>query len=430
MSQPNASITLEADSNEPIYRRNFFFFTFDGILFMTALSIIGSTTVIPDFVRQLTSSEILIGLSANLFDIGFTLPQLFIARFIIQFERKKWWFIGPSIPVRTIMLIFGMIVMFLGADNPGLILGVFFFCYGLVAFGDGMVGASWADLVGTSLNSRWRARMFGMMSTIVGLIMLALAPLIRLILSDEGPGFPQNYGLLFIGAGVLFAVSIIPIIFVKELPGGKAVEKLPSFREFLPGLVRILRVDAPFRSLIVARILVSFFIMANPFYIGFATTTLGLSSTDAVPNLLAMQTIGAIVGAMVYTWLGAKDNLLYIRLSLGGAAILPVGALLSPVMGPVALYVGFFMSGLCVSNLGLSYINWVITHASPDQRPIYAGLFNTIVALTALLAPFLGGTIATIVGYQVLFVIALVMVIWALVAMLILPKAEVGTASS
>lgn len=429
MSQMNDPIRLEADSNEPVYRRNFVFFLIDGIFFMTALSIIGSTTVIPDFVRQLTDSEILIGLSANLFEIGFTLPQLFIARYIIQFERKKWWFLGPNIPVRMIMLIFGLIVMFLGADNPSLILGVFFVSYGLVAFGDGLVGAAWADLMGTSLNSRWRARMFGLMSTIVGLIMLALAPLIRVILSEEGPGFPQNYGLLFIGAGVLFALSIIPVFFVKELPGGKA-EKLPAFTEFMPGLVKILRADAAFRSLTVTRILFSFFIMANPFYIGFATTTLGLENTDAVPALLAMQTIGSIVGAMFYTWLGAKDNLLYIRLSLGGAAILPIGALLSTLVGPIPLYIGFFMAGLCVSNLGLSYINWVITHASPDQRPIYAGLFNTIVAVTTLISPFIAGTIATYFGYPVLFGIALAMVIWALVAMLFIPPAEARTTSS
>ena len=44
------------------------------------MAIISPTTVIPDFLRRLTDSEILIGLSSSLFTIGFTLPQLFIAR--------------------------------------------------------------------------------------------------------------------------------------------------------------------------------------------------------------------------------------------------------------------------------------------------------------------------------------------------------------
>lgn len=42
---------------------------------MVALGIIGSTTVIPDFVRNLTDSEILIGFSGNIFTVGFALPN-------------------------------------------------------------------------------------------------------------------------------------------------------------------------------------------------------------------------------------------------------------------------------------------------------------------------------------------------------------------
>lgn len=75
---------------ERIYRRNFFYFLTDGILFTLAMNIIGPTTLIPDFIRQLTKSEILIGLSSSIFDIGWTLPQLFIARYIVRFDRKKW----------------------------------------------------------------------------------------------------------------------------------------------------------------------------------------------------------------------------------------------------------------------------------------------------------------------------------------------------
>jgi hypothetical protein len=59
---------------ERVYRRNFGFFLADGILFTVAMTIIGPTTIIPDFVRRLTGSEILIGLSGSMFDILWTLP--------------------------------------------------------------------------------------------------------------------------------------------------------------------------------------------------------------------------------------------------------------------------------------------------------------------------------------------------------------------
>jgi len=406
--------TLTPTQREQVYRRNFLYFLTDGILFTVAMGIIGPTTLIPDFIRHLTKSEILIGFSSSIFDVGFTLPQLFIARYIVRSARKKWWFVGPNIPVRFMMVIFGIVTVILGKDRPALILIAFLICYGVAAFGDGLVGVPWADLIGTSLDDRWRARMFGLMTASGGLIMLLLSPVLGIVLSDSGIGFPNNYALLFGLAGVLFAISILPGVFIRELPGGKAVEKIPSLGEFLPGLGHVLRTDGPFRAIIITRLLTVLFMMAGPFYIGFATVQLGLSSTVAVPTLLAMQTIGNITGAIVYSWLGARNNLLYIRLALSCAMILPITALIASVVGPLPLYFGFFVSGAALSNLSFSYQNWVISYSNPDQRPIYAGLFNTISALISLISPFIAGTIAQTLGYEALFAFAIVMVICAL----------------
>ncbi|MBN1285403.1 MAG: MFS transporter [Anaerolineae bacterium] len=403
---------LSPSFREQIYRRNFLFFLTDGILFTVAMSVIGSTTVIPDFVRRLTDSEILVGLSGSLFEISWMLPQLFIARYIIRFARKKWWFAGPNIPVRFVILIFAVITVRLGKDQPEAILLAFFICYGIAGVGDGVVAVPWADLSGTSLDARWRARVFGFQSAGTGLIMLSIAPLLAPILS--GTEFPNNYALLFGISGMLFVLSIIPVLFVHELPGGKAVEKIPALSEFLPDLGQVLRADEPFRAILITRMLTSLFVMAGPFYIGFATVSLGLSSEVAVPTLLAMQTIGSVSGALAYAWLGAHNNLLYIRLALGGGALLPISALLAGMVGPLPLYLGFLISGLAVSNLGISLQNWVVTYATADRRPIYVGLFNTISAVTSLAAPIIGGTIAQNLGYRPLFAVSLVMALSAL----------------
>jgi predicted MFS family arabinose efflux permease len=160
--------------------------------------------------------------------------------------------------------------------------------------------------------------------------------------------------------------------------------------------------------------LTTLFAMANPFYIGFATVQLGLSSTVAVPTLLAMQTIGDVSGALIYAWLGGRSNLLYMRLALGAAAFVPISALLAAVIGPLPLYLGFLVSGLTVHNLFVSYQNWVVTYATHEQRPIYAGLFNTAGTVISLSAPIIGGTIVQQSGYEALFVVALAMVLGAL----------------
>jgi len=409
MSAAAAQLVVEPE-RERIYRRNFVYFLADSLLFTVAMGIIGATTVIPDFVRNLTDSEILIGLCGSLFTIGFTLPQLLVARYIVRYERKKWWFVGPNIPVRFVILLFALLTLWLGKHQPQLILLAFFICYSIAAIGDGLVGVPWADLAATCLDNRWRARMFGLTTVATGVIMLLIAPLIGVVLGEQGPAFPNNYALLFGSAGLLFVISILPGLFFHEPPGGKAVEKLPALDEFLPNLGHLLRDDGPFRAFITVRMGTNLFMMAAPFYIGYATVDLGLSSEVAVPVLLVMQTIGSLAGAVAYTWLGERNNLLYIRLALGAAALLPVSALLAWLVGPLPLYIGFLLSGLANgSNLFAGYLNWVVGYAHPDQRPLYVGLSNTVSAGISLIAPVIGGTIAQHFGYRPLFAVSLVM---------------------
>ena len=399
---------------ERVYRGNFFYFLADDISWNVADGMIGETTVIPDFVRLLTSSEILIGLSSSLPTIGGTLPQLLVARYIVRAERKKWWFVGPNIPARSMILIFAAILLWFGSGRPELILPAFFICYSILSFGNGLAGVPWADLAGTSLDNRWRARELGLRTVCTGLIMLAVAPLIGVVL---GPGvlrFPDNYAVVFGAAGVVLVLGILPGLFIHELPGAKAVARLPALGEFLPELGRVLREDVPFRAFIITRMCVSLFMMGAPFYIGYATVELGLSSAVAVPVLLTMQTLGSLAGALAYTRLGTHSNLLSIRLAVGALALLPVCALLAGVAGPLLLYFGFMVSGLASSIWFSSYLNWIVGYAPPAQRPMYVGLSNTLTAVFSLLAPFIGGTIVQTLGYRPLFTVALVMALAAL----------------
>jgi MFS family permease len=409
---------LTPATREGIYRKNFGFFLADSILFTVAISIVGATTVVPDFVRRLTDSEILIGLFSSLFNIGFLLPQLFIARYVVRHARKKWWFVGPNIPVRFVILIFAGLAVLLGGDQPQLMLLLFFVCLAIAAFGDGVVGVPWADLAGSSLDHRWRARIFGLTTAITSVVVLAVAPLVAQILGNPDLPFPNNYALLFAIAGVLFVLSIVPGLFIHELPGSKGLVKTPSLGEFLPDLGRILRTDGPFRALIITRMFTSLFMMAAPYYVGFTTIDLGVSSEVAVSTLLAVQTLGNIGGSLSYTWLGARNNLLYIRIALTGCIILPLTGLLAVSLGPMALYAGFLILGLMSSNLFNGYLNWIVGYAAPDRRPVYVGLYNTIIAVSTFAAPLIGGTLAQRFGYPPLFVISAIMGLGALIVSL------------
>lgn len=402
--------TLSPSERERVYQRNYPFFLADFVLFTIALQLIGPTTVIPDFVRKLTSSEILIGMSGQMFEVGWLLPQLLIARQLVRVERKKWWFIGPNIPVRLLILIFAGLIVLLGAERKAEMLALFLLFYALAALGDGIVGVPWMDLIGSSLDSKRRARMFGYGTALVGVALLGLSRLVRLILSDSGPDFPNNYALLFAVSGVIFVITIPIGLMIRELPGGKAQTHVPTLRDYLPQLGHVLRTDAPYRTMITARVLATLYALAGPFYIGFATEQLNLSSDVAVSNLLLMQTLGSVGSALIYSWWGDRRSLTFIRVALFIGVLQPVLALIASAAGPVPLYGAFLASGVVSGMLGISFLNWVIGYATPEQRPVYSGLFNTMSALGFLFAPLIGGVLVELLGYEAAFIAALVMI--------------------
>lgn len=407
---PHAESPQAGIDHERIYGRNYLYFLSDYVLFTIALQLIGPTTVVPDFVRKLTSAEILIGISSQMFDVGWLLPQLLIARQLVRVERKKWWFIGPNIPARLVMLIFAGVVVLLGPDRKAEMLALFLVFYALAALGDGLVGVPWMDLIGSSLDNKRRARLFGHGTAIVGVAMLGLSQVVRLVLGDRGPAFPNNYALLFAISGIIF-VATIPIgLMIHELPGGKAKSRVPTLRDYLPELSHVLRTDRPYRAMIVARVLATLYALAAPFYIGFATEQLGLSSDVAVSNLLLMQTLGSVSGALAYSWLGDKRSLMFIRAALLVGMLQPVLALIAAAAGPVPLYGAFFASGIVSGMLAISFLNWVIGYATPEQRPVYSGLFNTMTALGFIVSPLIGGLLVELLGYEATFIASLGMI--------------------
>jgi MFS family permease len=416
--QPTAETEVIDSEHDRIYRRNFIFFLADFVLFSVAFNLIGSTTVIPDFVRKLTGSEILIAFSSQMFEILWLMPQLLVARWLIRVENKKMWFVIPNIPVRTLMIIFSGIIVLVGPVHPGVLLGFFFLFYGMVAIGDGLVGVPWVDLMGSSLDNRRRARLFGLGNALLGVLVLGVAPVIRFVLSESGPRFPNNYALLFFLAGIIFLITIPAGALIHELPGGKARESVPTMREYLPDLVHVLHDDGPFRTMALARILTTFFTMAGPFYIGFATERLHMENDVAVSNLLMMQTLGSVGASLLYTRVGDRHPVRFIHAVMVVGVLQPVMALLASQIGPAPLYLAFLLGGVVGGMLGFSFINWVISYATHEQRPVYSGLFNSMSAVGLLIAPVAGGLLVQYLGYEAVFVVALVMMTSALVVAL------------
>ena len=73
--------------------------------------------------------------------------------------------------------------------------------------------------------------------------------------------------------------------------------------------------------------------------------------------------------------------------------------------------------GICIGFTTVSYHNLILELAPSDKRATYIGLVNTIRAPFAAISPIIGGMIIDFVSYKLLFILA---AISSLIAMIII----------
>lgn len=392
-------------------RRNFLLFFLDLVLFGTAFTLISGTTVIPDFVRHLTNSDLVLGFVASIYNVAWLLPQIVLAQFINRGTRRKPFITWTAIPFRMVMIVMAIGIAVIGPNDVTLILLVFLVGYTLFAAADGLVTIAWADLVGTSIPDRWRGVLLSAGEFLLAFTALGTRALVQQLLGPKGAPFPQNYAQVFGIAGVIFVIAGICLTFLVEEKQKKPVEPGPRLREYLPYLGNVLRSDKTFRQFTIVRSLLDLTLLAAPFYIIFGINSLKIPSATLVGDSILLAMVGSAVAALVMSWLSHRIGSRAVIILLAFASIShPLLALLSFVAGEPALYGAFFMLGVISAGGAPGYFDWIITYAPPDRRPIYVGLTNTISAVSHL-APLLGGFILSTTSYPALFAAALVLAV-------------------
>jgi Na+/melibiose symporter-like transporter len=244
-------------------------------------------------------------------------------------------------------------------------------------------------------------------------LILVVQGVLRELLGENGPGYPNNYATVFFIAAMLLIVSVFFLTNVYEDKTKKvSVPPAIKLREFPRYLKSIAWHDRPFRDFLVMRFFLdAAFYIVSPFYIGYETERLGIPSAQAVSDSLVAVMVGTVIGSLLSTWFSQKFSArAVIWLMIGAVIIGPVLVLVSPIFGYGALLIAFFMIGLVHSTGAPGLLNFMIAYPEPGNRPIYAGVANTV-SMFALIAPVIGGVILQATNYETLFTISLVLAI-------------------
>jgi MFS family permease len=268
---------------------------------------------------------------------------------------------------------------------------LFLICYAWFGLGGGMIATAWQDLVARCFPVERRGRFWGVTS-FVGTGMGTAGAALSTWLLAAFP-FPTSFVYLFAIAAVAFLISWISLALARE-PVRATTEPRQTAGAFPGDIPNIIRRDHNFRRFLLARSLLALGRLGTGFVTVSAIhrwqvpdSTVGLYTVA----MLVGQTLGSLgVGFMA----DKKGHKLSLELAAIASALAFAAAWLAPA--PEWIFVTFFLLGF---NLGATIVSGTLVSlefSTPERRPTYVGLANSVTGLTAIVAPLLGAWLASV----------------------------------
>ena len=407
-------------------RRNYRLGVMNGVLFTLGETMLSANLVLALLIRQLGGSLALVGLLPALQSGGYLLPQMLVGG-RLQGMRAKLPLYRRAAFARIVAYLVLLAAIF-GATRfpPTMSLWLIVVSFSIFNLGGGTSTLAFQDVVGKVIPARRRGSFFGTRQLFGGLLSFVIVgPLVRWLLNDDSPlGFPNNYGTLGLLGLLCIAAGLIAFGRIDEplqAEAGTPVRMSDGLRR----APAILREHADYRWFIVSRMLTRFGQIAEPFYIVYATETLGLPASAAGLYLAVRALTGALSNLV---WSRVSDRSGNQRLVLLSGSLLlvtPALALAGPALvnalglGSTAMLVAlglvFLVSGAANDGNNMAANTYLLEIVPEDERPTYMGLANTLLGLS-MFVPVLGGWLVGLVGYRGVFSIGLTFAMLGLLA--------------
>ncbi len=391
---------------------NFAVNVLDLTFFHFASSFIFGATVLSLYASHLTSSAALIGLIPAIQQVGYYLPQLFLAHHIETLPRKKPLLIRISVFERLPYLFVALMALLVPGAPHWLSYVVLALSLAMAATAGGLIGPAWQNMLAKVIEPERRGFFFGLSNALGGLLGVAGAAISRYVLGAYA--YPTTFGLCFLLAFGAQVLSWLSVASTREPARDPQKESLPV-KEYLARLPAVLRSNPNFMRYLASRALIILGTMATAFYIVYARKEFGVD--DAFAGTLTMV---ALVSQTLFTpllgWLADHKGH---KWATEVCTALGIGAAILALVGPSTkwLYGVFVLMNASTSGMMVASLSMVMTFAKPDDLPTYIGLTNTLLAVPILVAPVLGGWIVDLAGFRVLFWVALAMGALGLVTM-------------
>jgi len=398
------------NTNEPYeekirknYRWNFIFNVLDGSTFWFGYSFLAPAVILPLYISHFTDSKLLIGLVAMI-GTGFWLgPQLFTANWVEHTPVKVRIMIRQGLFLERLPLLILPLATWLLIGKPVPALMAFFLLYSWHSFGAGLTAVAWQDMIGKIIPVERRGIFFGF-TNFLGSATGVVGAVVAAWLLDRYD-FPYGFIICFAVAGIFVIISYLFIAQTRE-PALLTQHEPVTFRQYWAKLPVVLKKDRNFSNFLTTLVVFNLGGMAWGFLAVYALQHWGLPDGKVgqfgVALLIGQSVFNLAFGSLA----DRKGYKLVLELSALLAALSILLAVLAP--HPNWFYIVFMLRGASLAGGYLSMM-FVMEFCTPDIRPTYIGLSNTLSGIVLAIAPLLGGLIASLVGYPALFMVALVL---------------------
>lgn len=369
----------------------------DGGFFGFAMGFASFTTIIPLFVSQLTDSALLIGLIPAIHSMGWQLPQLINARQVSRQNRFLGLVLKMTIHERLPFLGLAIVAWLTPIAGANTALVAIFALLVWQGLGAGFAANPWQSMIGKIFPSEYRGTFLGGQSAAANLMASLSAILAGLILQRLAS--PLDFTLTFLLCCLSMVVSWFFLSQTREDEHEIIIQA--GTENFWSALPQILRQDRNLRWFLLVRMLSQLAVIGTAFYTVYAVKSRGMN--ELTVGILTSVLLGVqIVANPIMGWVGDHWS------HRGIMAIGILASILSALLAWWAPSAAWFFPVMIltgIANVGI----WTIAIAMiqqfgrEEQRPIYIGLSNTLIAPFTILAPFLGGWLAELNGYTSAF---------------------------